>query len=258
MAYNNSINLKSTGIVKFDGASVFSAAGTGTSGYFLVGGASNALTGVGNGSSNNVYVSGGAGTNASMVAPTVGTNLGTTVNTSSNQFSINLLGGLTLIQTQNASSSSAITFTSGITTTYNNYLLLISNLNLSSGTSVNTIMQISSNGGSSYITTDYTSGANAISYTGTTFANGSSFTSFRMANNYTSANFQNYALYLNNFTNGTYPSMMGDSEVHTTGACQYQMITGGYGTAIVVNAFQILPTGGNITSGTFTLYGIIE
>ena len=70
-------------------------------------------------------------------------------------------GKLVLIQSQVASGASSVTFSSGITSTYNNYVVLGSNLTV--GATPNILgVQVSTDGGSTYKTTGYVSGANSF------------------------------------------------------------------------------------------------
>lgn len=64
--------------------------------------------------------------------------------------------GLDLIQTQSASSSTSIVFSTGISSTYNNYLLTADNISSASNTTDSSLLiQLSTNGGSTYDTTNY-------------------------------------------------------------------------------------------------------
>lgn len=74
--------------------------------------------------------------------------------------------------TQNASSSSSIDFTSGIDTTYDTYLVVISNAVPLAAKGL--ILTFSVNGGSSYITTNYQSGNIVHTYNSATVFNDNS------------------------------------------------------------------------------------
>lgn len=84
-------------------------------------------------------------------------------------------GNLVLIQSQVANNSASITFTTGITSTYSNYLLLMSNFKPATN---NTIVQltISTNGGSTYIATGYLSGIIGWAYNSSTIGNANTTT----------------------------------------------------------------------------------
>lgn len=195
-----------------------------------------------------------------------------TINLSSNSFSstssaintttvssIPTIGSWTKIQTQTASASSSITFTTGINATFNNYVLVISNMVNSAGGTFQ--VQLSTNGGSSYIATGYLSGYNQFSYNSTTLANTNSTSSLLIGALGSASGFFNCVCYLYNLTSNTnYPSHNFNSNV--TPSVLTNNITfwgaGVYTTTALVNAIQIIPSAGNITSGTFTLYGILQ
>lgn len=164
---------------------------------------------------------------------------------------------LILIQTQTVTTQSTISFTSGITSTYNNYILLITNV--SCAAEVYCEIKISIDGGSSYITSGYQSGKNNVSYNSSTITNESITTSFFIAHTASSSVFFNGIAYLNSMTSNSLPS------VSFTG-CQYNSSTnlavntrtyGMYLSPVTVNAFQVF-TESSTFSGTFTLYGILE
>ena len=172
-------------------------------------------------------------------------------------------GALVLIQTQTASNSASLTFTTGITPTYNNYLLVYTNaFPINGGDDL--ALQISINGGATYINSGYASGLPVLVYnTGATgvFNNtaymllGASLRNFAIG--------LNGSVYLQNFTSGPalgWPAL--------TGTCQFQTSGGTYfvGSPIstyetgptVVNAFRIIATTGNIAQGTFSLYAVAQ
>jgi hypothetical protein len=168
------------------------------------------------------------------------------------------VGNLVLIQTQTASGSASIIFTTGITTTYNNYKLIISNY-VPANNSVNLLLQYSSNGGSSYITTGYLSDEMYSAYNNASGLNtGFSATTgvilnLSVANTATTGSPGEYTFY--QLTSGYYPSMMG---MHTRMDGLLCVNGSVYNTGIVVNALKISCSAGNIATGTFSLYGIVQ
>jgi len=62
---------------------------------------------------------------------------------------------ITLIQTQTASGSSQLDFTTGISGTYNNYMIIVNQLRNVQNDFAYLVAQISTNGGSSYISSNY-------------------------------------------------------------------------------------------------------
>jgi hypothetical protein len=153
-------------------------------------------------------------------------------------------GSLTLIQTQTATSATSLAFTTGITTANNNYLLIGTNLTDPTFAGSNFGLQISTNGGSSYINTGYYSGfipstVLALSGLDTTET-------------------VNFEMTLTNFTSGTgYVASSGTTAFYDSsvpGGSSGQ-IGGLYVTSsTVVNAFQLVADDGSAFSGTFSLY----
>ncbi len=112
--------------------------------------------------------------------------------------------GLVLIATKTAASGTSITFTSGITATYNNYMFKINNY-WSSGTTDNIVCQVSTNGGVSYINTGYTSGNTYSLITTTNNSNSSTYLYIQG----TPAQSYNGTAYFFGVTSGTNPQFCG-------------------------------------------------
>ena len=168
---------------------------------------------------------------------------------------------LVLISSQTASASSSLTFTSGITSTYNDYFILLSSIKLSASNPLQ--MQISTNGGSSYITSGYLTAQVGILSTAAsgTWANDVNATTY-MVSMYMSAStvygFSN--IYLYNATSGSgLVTMAGDGCLALPGtSSEYVTLQGVYTTAsTTVNALKFIPSSGTF-SGTITLFGVLE
>src|SRR5882757_3151138 len=67
-------------------------------------------------------------------------------------------GALVLVQTQSATLVTSLPFTTGITPSFNNYLLVSNNITDPTFAGANFGLQISSDGGATYINTGYSSG----------------------------------------------------------------------------------------------------
>lgn len=169
---------------------------------------------------------------------------------------------MTLIATKTASSSASIAFTSGISATYNTYCLIFDNVTAGTNQASLTI-QVSSNGGVSYIATGY----NSTSFAGNSGAGtvgSNSTTAFILSptagvNAYGTGGLGFGTVYLCNMTSGGQPSMHGTSNNPASNASNNPLVNmlAGYGpTATTVNAIQIIFSSGNIATGTFSLYGI--
>jgi hypothetical protein len=172
---------------------------------------------------------------------------------------INYLPGRNLIQTQTASASSALNFTTGITSTYNNYYLLISNLLTSTTSGIQ--LQISINGGSSYIATGYLSGGFSIFYNTATLTNFNAATGLFATSTPGTAVYYNYAFNLCNLTSGAgvVSSSAYGGRVSTTGTSpSMDYLSGMYATAnTTVNALRVIANSGTLTSGIVSLFGVL-
>jgi len=168
-----------------------------------------------------------------------------------------LNSSITLISTQTASNSASLVFTSGISSTYNNYFLCIDNLVPSAG-SKTLFLKVSTNGGSTYVGSGYQGGANVTAYNSATFQNSNSTTGFVLSQGSTFSTFLNANIYLFNLptnSGNSYKFMMGtffqdnslqgiaSSFCNTTGA---------------VNALQLILSSVNLTSGSASLFGISQ
>lgn len=167
-------------------------------------------------------------------------------------------GAMVLIQTQNPSGSSGITFTSGITSTYNNYVIIVSSYTTSS--SGNLLLQFSSNGGASYINTGYTSSAMRWPNNATTVTTVVNSTTSIILTEANTGFFNGGTFNLWNVTSGTgYPSTSGFSTWSngSAGGTLLDQTFGAYLTQTAMNAFQLIPGSGTFT-GTISLYGIAK
>lgn len=167
-------------------------------------------------------------------------------------------GNLVLIQSQSVSSVASVTFTTGISSTYKNYLLFISNYTPAT-TSTNLEMQWSVNGGSSYVATNYLSGMAIIQYNGTTFTNFNATTfSYLLDNTVTSSTGYAGTYQLASFQGSGQASMWGAANNSQLGSYWIQQGVNTSGATSAINAFKILSSSGNIATGLFTLFGILE
>ena len=163
-----------------------------------------------------------------------------------------LQGAVNLISTQNASSSASIDFT-GLTT-YTNYFIIISNLVLSSN-ATNLNLAVSDDDGSTYKNSGYLSGLLYCSYNSATQNNVNATTSFIIGNSLSSSVGYFATLNLYNINTANPFILTGNAAyTDTTLAIFTNTFMGGNGPANI-DAFQIIPASGTITSGSFSLYG---
>jgi hypothetical protein len=184
-------------------------------------------------SSGSVLTSNGAGVAPSFISP------------ATNYF--------VLISSQTVSGASTVNFTSGITNTYNIYYLLCSKLLVSTTADQDLICTLSTNGGSSYVTTGYFSGyINLTSGGGFTSSNSTAHFKIGSLAGTTSPSASAAGTYFFNMTNGANVAMCGRG---SKGAAN--LTFGGTSGTASVNAIQIAGASGTIT-GVFTLFGILE
>jgi hypothetical protein len=173
----------------------------------------------------------------------------------------NASGSMVLISSQTASSSASLLFT-GMTNAFDQYMFIWYGVTIS-GTDVVLQLQYSTNSGSSFITTGYVDQGFlctetslfqnfASTYAGvplTTFANTS--TTFPAAG----------TLRIDQPSNTTFNKTSfrtGYEFQSSTGAWTYEGSANYNTTTTAVNSFQILPSAGNITTGHFKLFGIVN
>lgn len=163
-------------------------------------------------------------------------------------------GNLVLIQSQTASSSSTLTFSTGLI--YNEYVLRFSNVN-SSVNNTALVAVLSTNGGSSYLNSGYISNVANIRVDN----GGLGVAAQTTANWYLSQemNTSGFTLsgqyYISNMLVGT-PTIVGQISLFTD-TFNFSSTTFGTQTTGNINAIQIAPASGNIATGTFKLYGVV-
>ena len=167
----------------------------------------------------------------------------------------------TLLETQTASSSATIDFTTGIDSTYKQYVFVLSDV-VPATNSVRLHLLTSTNAGSSYTTTSgYTyhltiTDSGSASYSGTTGTDEIrlSFNTINTANE----SGVNATVYMHNPSAATFTRFYWVGNAAITGSGS-QAISGA-GTRVAaedVDAVRFVMSSGNITSGTFKLYGIL-
>ena len=177
-------------------------------------------------------------------------------------------GGLNLISTQTASGSSTISFTSGIDSTYKEYIFKYYNVHPSTGASL--YMNLSADGGSNYNVTKTSSafrafhqeddgGASLTYLTGYDLAQGTGSQRISGAINASNADEScSGTLHLFDPSNTTFVKhFLSVTNAYGESVYSHQLFIGGYGnTTSAINAVQFSFNTGNIDSGTFKLYGV--
>ena len=172
-------------------------------------------------------------------------------------------GQLELIETQTVSSVSAVEFTDLQESTYNVHFVTVNDFTISTTGPASVLMQLSTDGGSSYISSgyQYANQAGTTAGTFTEFKSTSSayiFLSYSGINNSTNRNHNGYFYIYNAGDSSKYTFLTKQSfGVYATSDT---MMFGSsvYPTANTVNAFKIFMASNTIGTATISLYGIAE
>jgi hypothetical protein len=177
------------------------------------------------------------------------------------------VGNLIHIQSQTASNSASISFTTGINSTYKEYQFYFINIHASAISTLT--FQTSTNGGSSYGVTTTTTYFNAyhdeadtdtgLSYnTGRDLAQSTSFQQISQQTN--TGNDDNVCgvLQLFNPSSTTYVKHFISRATNSDSAYAWDINVAGYfNTTNAVNAIQFKMTSGNIDDGTIAMFGVL-
>ena len=181
------------------------------------------------------------------------------------------LGNLIFISKQTASSSSSVSFTSGIDSTYKEYIFYFNNIHPATN-AVDFTFNMSTDGGSNYNVTKTTTAFHAtqseigdgaaLSYqTDRDLAQGTGYQ--ELARDMGTVNDEGISGYLHLFdpSNTTFVKHFLGTSVSTSdgggGSYIYTLYVGGYGnTTSAINAVDFKASSGNLDSGEITLFGV--
>lgn len=171
-------------------------------------------------------------------------------------------GAMVLLSSQSASSSSSIDFTSVISASYSTYYLKIRRyVPATNSTDINVLF--STNNGSTYLGSNYKWSYFIQQSGGSTFASGSNaaavgFVTDGISNSSSQGADVNIIFY--NLNSGTYPPRAFASTVYNYSAGDaVQVQTTFMNTGVTaVNAIRVVSSSGNIASGNFYFYGVVE
>jgi hypothetical protein len=158
-------------------------------------------------------------------------------------------GGWSRIKTLTASASATLDFTD--LPSYTTYALVLNNL-LPATNAQQLILRVSNNNGSSFSAVGYNAGVNYTSYNSATVTNVNSTTGAPLTSNSGNGVGISGTVFVN-FGNGFYHGQTAygstDSGLNAFGNC-------GGATGLQPNAFRLLMSSGNLTSGNVTLFGL--
>lgn len=164
-----------------------------------------------------------------------------------------------LIATQTASNSASISFTSFVNSGYKSYYLEILNTVGATGNQ-GLLMTVSTNNGSTYLNTGYAWGGIFNNASGEGNSPGSNNdTAFNLSDSLSNSLPGSYTIKFFNLNDAVnLPTYLAEfvGFDNSSGILQFLRM-GGFATATQINALKFAMTSGNITSGTFNLYGII-
>ena len=176
-------------------------------------------------------------------------------------------GAMVLLSTQTASSSATVSFTSGIDSTYKEYIFKFINIHLASNTPFS--FQGSTDGGSSYginiTSTNFFSRHNeaddtaALSYSGANdLAQSTNFQ--RLATDQGTNNDENMCGYLHiyNPSSTTFVKhfLARTQSAQASSFSMERYVSGYFNSTSAINAIQFKAETGNVDSGTIDLYGV--
>lgn len=164
------------------------------------------------------------------------------------------------ISTQTASASASLSFTSGISANFTTYYVKVRNLKPVTN-NVQLLLTFSTNGGSSYLATNYkyaVSFVNSSASAGNTSSDSATSIIICDSIGNTSTRPLNADIVLYNLNDATFCAKTANHACFYNNAATSMVQEGGgmnTGTS-AVNAIKFAMSSGNITSGTITLYGV--
>ena len=251
----NAINQSQTGIVTFSNPT-FSGTIMGPYDPLVGGSTSSTINQINTGAAGAILLSQGASVNPNWETGTSGT--GTTLTANATTYQISLAtgyGAWNLIQTQTVSTS-PVTFTTGISSTYNNYMLVGENIVASSASVGNIAIQFSSNGGSSYISSGYSNTAYLYTYNATTATTSSSTSEYMIYPQNNTGYNSSFQVLIGSLALSQFKTGCGMAFLTNGTATNIVLLKCNYTTGTAMNALQVYNDNAGTISGTFTLYGI--
>jgi len=169
---------------------------------------------------------------------------------------------LSKIATKTASSSASLSFTSGISSNFTTYYIKVRRL-VPATNNTQLLMTFSTNGGSSYLSTNY---KYAFAWVNTNVSSGNissdSDSSIKVSDSCSNVSTQpmNLDMVLYNLNDSTYcVKTVFQGVIYGNGSLGFVQEGGGMNTGTTaINAIKFAQSSGNLTSGTITLYGVVD
>lgn len=203
-------------------------------------------------------ICGGTTTTAALQSATTGLSTSGFVLTSTGSSSLPSFqssGGWNLLSYQAASNSTTLSFNSVITGTYTNYVLLFANvIPVTAAATLN--LTISTDNGVNYITSSYQSGISSVPYDSATVSNSNSTATVLLSAAQATTVGSSGLVYLT-VVSGSAFICTGDTTYYANTSNKISTANiNGYNSGTTTNAFKVNMSSGNISSGTFSLFGI--
>jgi hypothetical protein len=169
-------------------------------------------------------------------------------------------GALTWLASVTASNSATVNFNNNLTSTYDNYVIIFENAYPSAGgTGVQLRLRVGTGATPTYQTSGYV-GTNLDINPSTTTANSSGTASFllnNIATSVTSTIVSGGMVLINNANNASNAKSLTSSisTATSTGTFQLSISGGAWNNSTVLTSLQISYVSGNVSTGTFKLYG---
>lgn len=162
-------------------------------------------------------------------------------------------GSLVLIQSQTFSGVTTVTFNTN-TNIYSQYYFMVSNLSSTSLGSI-VILQMSNDGGSTWVSSGYLSAITYNNYNSTTLTNLSGTSGWVVSPTILDTSIFNSQFYVLNCNVGAKPWVTGTLGSFTSGTGNFGYL-GGQGGSTGANAFKFFSNTVRVINGTITLYGL--
>jgi hypothetical protein len=172
--------------------------------------------------------------------------------------------GLVLLQTQTASSSASLSFTSSISSTYDNYLVEFINV-LPATDGATLFLRMSTDGGSTYVSTSsysylaYRFDSGSAGAGGSTSATAIVFAETNGIGSSSAFGLVGSATMFNPGSSSLHKPVSGEVYFRSAAGTRIKhTMAGAFESNTAVNAFQFLMSSGNIASGTIRVYGLAK
>lgn len=227
----------------------------------LLGNSTSPLAGAGSATDGQIPI-GSTGNTPSLATLSAGAGISITNGAGSITLANTNVNNMVLIQTQTASNSATIDFTTGITSTYLNYVFVLNNILPVSGTNAGLALRVSTNAGASWLADlNYFSNARSLAYDGTTINNNTvtSGNQWVLTSAMSNTEPAGLVVWIYNATSGGWPQCRANASYYRSGLSLYYGFTIGHRRInTLINAFRFYFQSDNISTGTFSLYGLLQ